>query len=64
MKFQVKHLLLNKDLWGFMDGMEPIPTDEAVAEVHESGLSEKVTEGVFSDCTGYNTFSALPGDIV
>ena len=30
----------------------------------ESGLSEKVTEGVFSDCTGYNTFSAVPGDVV
>ena len=30
----------------------------------ESGLSEEVTEGVFSDRTGYNIFSALSGDVV
>ena len=34
-KFQMKHILLVKDLWGFVDGTEPIhvPTEAEVAEV-------------------------------
>ena len=32
-KFQMKHLLLAKDLWGFVDGTEPIPTEAATEEV-------------------------------
>ena len=32
-KFQMKHLLLVKDRWGFVDGTEPVPTEEATAEV-------------------------------
>ena len=30
-KFQIKHLLLAKDLWGLVDGTEPMPTEEASA---------------------------------
>ena len=32
-KFQMKHLLLVKDLWGFMDRTKPIPTEDAAAEM-------------------------------
>ena len=32
-KFQMKHLLLAKDLWGFVDGTEPVPAADAAAEV-------------------------------
>ena len=32
-KFQMKHLLLTKDRWGFVDGTDPIPAEAATAEV-------------------------------
>ena len=62
-KFQMKHLLLAKDLWGVCR-RNGANTFRRCGGRGESGLSEQVTESVFTDCTGYNIFSALPGNVV
>ena len=37
-KFQMKYLLLSKDLWGFVDGTEPVLTEGVAAEVKANYL--------------------------
>ena len=50
-KFQMKHLLLARELWGMVDGTETL-------------VSEEVTEDVFYTGTGNWYIAVVPGDVL
>ena len=49
-KFQMRHLLLEKGLWGYVDGTEVL-REGATAQVRE-GVPEEVSEGVLHNRHG------------
>ena len=58
-KFQMKHLLLAKGLWGVVDGTEVL-ADDAAEEIH----SEEVTEGFFYPSPSNNCLPVVLGNVL
>jgi len=61
-KFQIKHLLLVRGLWGLVEGMEVLQ-EEANCPAN-SGFQQEIPEGFLYDGHGNKFVSTLPGNFV
>ena len=61
-KFQMKHLLLAKGLWGVVDGTEVLADDAAEGVCTE--FQKKSQKGFFYTCPSNNCLPVVLGNVV